>query len=272
LADVLSLHELAHPLVGNSTPGAVKFPDHKPRVLSWTQGIEDNLTRFLVSQYMIYCPNRSMCYDNRDFYTNYSLPLASIENSQKCRCENDCVRKSECCPTKYIESRNTSVGTSQDRFETVPLTCAKTIFGGIRRVVKTDERYWLITTCPENYPKNIVWRKCRKFLPPQELNVDDVNRPVHSATTRQNYQNIHCATCFGENLKDIYLWKATILAYFDKPDIDLKSEDIFPELHRKSFRVLFRPPQFLSSSIRCYKGYMENAGTNILSGRVKHSQ
>jgi hypothetical protein len=247
-------------VIGSSTPGSIKFPDHRPRVLNWTRGIDDNMTRFLVSQYMIYCPNRDMCYDNKEFYMNYSLPLTSIENSQKCRCENDCIRKSECCPTKYIESKNTSAEASQDRFETVPLTCAQTVFGGnsvTQRLVKNDERYWLITTCPKNYPKNTVWRKCRKFLPQQERNVEDINRPVHSATTKQNYQNIYCAICFGEDPEEMFSWKAMILAFWYQPVINVKSRDFFPELHRESFRVLFRPPQFLSSSIRCYNGYIE---------------
>lgn len=206
-----------------------------------------------------------MCYDNREFYTNYSLPLTSIANSQACRCESDCLRKSNCCPTKYMESKNSSTEASQDRFQSVPLTCSPTVFGGnlvTKRVVKIDERYWLITTCPENYPRNMVWRKCRKFLPQLELNVEEINRPVHSTKTRQNYQNIYCAMCFGENPEEIFLWKATIYARWNAPDISVK--DFFPELHRESFRVLFRPPQFLSNSTRCYNGYIEKCNTTGL--------
>jgi hypothetical protein len=147
------------------------------------------------------------------------------------------------------------------------LTCVKTIFGGnsfTKVLEKIDERYWLIATCPENYPRNLVWRKCRKFLPREELVIEDVNRPVYSTVTRQTYQNIYCAMCFGENPEDLHLWKATILALEGVPNINSKAKDFFPELHRESFRVLFRPPPFLSSSTRCYKGYIEKCNVTGL--------
>ena len=102
------------------------------------------------------------------------------ENSQRCRCDEDCGLFGDCCP-------RCEIATSRSNAEFL-LQCRSTYLDN-SILPGYNEAYWMVSACPENYTDLFILFLCTDG--PSNL------PPVSDTTNGQVYKNEYCAVCNG---------------------------------------------------------------------------
>ncbi|XP_062600830.1 uncharacterized protein LOC134262455 [Saccostrea cucullata] len=249
--------------INTTNPETKRIFHHFNRVENYTQTIQDEFRRFLISSFMMFCPDTPLCYDQGYFYRNYSYlsligkqDLCSecklVARCQTCSCEPDCERKKDCCISKYV-SMDPAEPIKDFTDQKDELSCLSTKLGSVydssgKEIKMPVGSYWMINKCPENYPRNMVWRKCKRFLHSGEQMQEIYHTPVFSSKTRDSYQNVFCAECFGERPDELYPWKKVYVS-----NVVDEEERIKENPSVKGNAVVFTPPKFLENKLRCIK-------------------
>jgi hypothetical protein len=105
--------------------------------------------------------------------------------------------------------------------------------------------HWVNANCPHR-PGSILWRKCKRYLPADELKNENLYRPITSSKTNETYQNEYCAKCSGEKLDDLYPWKLLMFSN----DSDSLSDPFLNAYDGKSM-ISHLPPTFLRNRSEC---------------------
>ncbi|XP_062613408.1 uncharacterized protein LOC134275172 [Saccostrea cucullata] len=153
-----------------------------------------------------------------------------------CDCDDSCVRKSSCCPSKFLRH-------DADDLTRPSLSCVQPLWNphpGFN--VKS---YWLIDNCPNG-------ESCH--LPQLQANNISLSTPVTSLLTNESYKNIHCALCHNESTLDLIFWKQNQVLCRKRSDLLLRKtpEELQQFVFREDPRcnVLFYPPRSLEDTIK----------------------
>ena len=132
-----------------------------------------------------YCPHTNLC------QANASLPLNDDVSPccDDCSCDDDCLKKSNCCPDKH---------TATTRSPTTE--CQVSLVKGISDYQDFDS-YWVVKKCTDRVKNKTLVAKCETI---SFRSIEDymwVSDPV----SNQIFNNIWCAECHG--IKDTVEWR-----------------------------------------------------------------
>lgn len=260
--------------LNKTNPKTARFFAHRDRVHNYTKSIKNDYARYLIRSFMTLCPDIPLCYDQGEFYQNYSyFQLGDFEfynvygNRQKglcqvCSCAADCEQRDDCCISKYLPEQSmllneSDIGEFQFR-STKQLTrfsCLTTRLGEIADkngvpIPMPKQKYLMVAHCPDDYPKDIVWRKCKRYLPPEQRRQEGLFTPVFSIKTNTTYHNKHCAECFGEVDDDLFPWQKLIVSDAMNENVRV-GLDPFLAAYDKKAVIVFIPPRVLHQSFIC---------------------
>eukprot|EP00105_Crassostrea_gigas_P039566 XP_019923714.1 PREDICTED: uncharacterized protein LOC109619017 [Crassostrea gigas] len=175
----------------------------------------------MIIKYLILCPEQDMCLGPM-FKRNYTFTEKPA--CTPCECDDSCVRRSTCCPSKFYRQTDTpdfieyqqNVNVKEN--ETV-MSCMEPLWNpeGIR----SRKSYWVVETCPNNV----------KCISSPSKNITN-SIPVTSLTTNQTYLNVQCALCNQEDITKLVVWEkkkfCTIRsALFSNKDIATLYKSVF---------------------------------------------
>lgn len=183
---------------GFDLPSSDEWPtetdfDEAFRLTSW---ISNETVKFILLDYLILCPEQDMCLGPM-FKRNYTFTQQPA--CTPCECDDSCVRRSTCCPSKFYRQTDTpdfieyqhNVNVTEND---VPLSCAEPLWNPTG--IKTGKSYWMVETCPN---KVIC-------ISPPSVNVSS-STPVTSLATNQTYRNMQCALCNQEEVPNLVTWE-----------------------------------------------------------------
>lgn len=231
-----------------------RFFIHKYRVQNYTKFIHDDVAKFLISSFMTFCPNVPLCYDGGEFYRNYSFPFGrNVGVCQRCSCNPNCEKKADCCISRYLSH---DLDQKQDVSKPTKYSCLSTQLGRVTNgrgyhVNIPRQEYWMVANCPDGYPRNTLWRKCKRFLPAEERKQEELFTPVISASSNETYQNKYCAECFGELQIELFPWGKKVTRNMN--DKTTTENDPFLAAYEKRVIIAYVPPLFLYETFTCQK-------------------
>lgn len=190
-----------------------------------TESIANQSARELLIPYLVLCPGQDMCH-GENFKMNYAFTM--VPSCSTCDCDDACVRKSTCCPSKFLRIDNIT-----DTSDTIPindissqpaLSCVQPFWNMRHRFGR--EGYWLIDSCPNGY-------KC--VTPTAHIWNITLSTPVTSLLTNETYLNIQCALCNNESSINLIDWKRDQILCTERATLLLK------ETHKNPSRFIFTP-------------------------------
>jgi hypothetical protein len=196
-----------------------------------------------MTQYITICPGQDMCHGDT-FRRRYAFEFSMAPACIPCDCDDSCVRKSTCCPSKFLHIKNSS-NTNEMLQENVyidqpPLSCVQPLWNTYPEF--NVQGYWLINSCPSGDPCDA-----------QKTDINS-STPVTSSSTNETYLNVDCALCNNENSQDLVFWKQNNVLCQDRTslllektlrDISELSTHQFPECN-----VLFYPPATVADIVK----------------------
>ncbi|XP_062580387.1 uncharacterized protein LOC134242329 [Saccostrea cucullata] len=213
-----------------------------------TSWIENREAKFLLMNYLLLCPEQDMCLGQK-FRRNYTFTLHP--SCTPCDCEDSCVRKATCCPSKFYRQ-----ATIPDFIEYMPieegkqkgqsLSCLEPLWNKDTGI-SLDKSYWMIDTCKSG----------ATCLSPQSRNITHAT-PVTSLITNETYLNLQCSLCNNESIFDMVPWEREKIC---KNRSALFSNDNFETLYQSVFSIKspvcnigFHPPKSIQKIINpCIK-------------------
>ncbi|XP_078334033.1 uncharacterized protein LOC111107362 [Crassostrea virginica] len=165
-----------------------------------------------------------------------------------CDCDVSCLRKSSCCPSKFLQISNISsnidsvTDSRQNNITSkAPLTCL-TPFWNIHSGFHGTS-YWMVDVCPNGEscsPDRSLWRNMSLFT------------PVTSISTNETYRYRGCALCNGEEEKALQAWKQDQIVCRTRADLlsaKLPSDVFVDEPDEiAACNILFSPPSTVQGS------------------------
>jgi hypothetical protein len=256
--------------LNETIPETVRFFAHRNHVHNYTTYIKNDLARYLIRSFMIFCPDIPMCYDQGKFYQNYSYftqtghpyGYREVGLCQACSCTDGCEERGKCCISKYLSEESmlhNESKTGEVKFRSTKQlprsSCLSTQLGKIigkdgKHIRVPKQKYFMVAYCPDGYSKGVVWRKCRRFLPPEQRRQEDIYTPVFSFKTNNTYQNKYCAECFGELIDDLFLWRKVIVSGTTNEN-DRVAVDPFLAAYDEKIVIVFLPPRVLHARFVC---------------------
>ena len=163
-----------------------------------TSWIENETTRDMLLNYLVFCPEQDMCLGPmfRRNYTFLGTPACTT-----CDCDDSCVRKATCCPSKFYRQTNSPdfieyPNISKPKEMAVPLSCIEPLWN--TEGIKSGKSYWMVKTCPNG-------TECL-HMSMSSKNITNYT-PVTSVATNETYVNVHCAFCNQELLSNLIAWR-----------------------------------------------------------------
>ncbi|XP_062580386.1 uncharacterized protein LOC134242328, partial [Saccostrea cucullata] len=163
------------------------------KLTSW---IENTEAKTVVWYYLLLCPEQDMCLGEK-FRRSYNFILDP--SCMPCDCEDSCVRKGTCCPSKFYRQ-----ATTPDFIEYMPnveekqkgqsLSCIEALWNK-KSGISPGKAFWMIDTC-------LSGATCLSF---ELRNMSDAT-PVTSLSSNETYPNIQCALCNNESIFDMAPW------------------------------------------------------------------
>jgi hypothetical protein len=161
-----------------------------------TSWIDNTTLREEIRHYLLLCPEQDMCIGEQ-FRRSYKFTLHP--SCSQCECDDSCVRRSTCCPSKFL--RQTPApdfvqypSTSDDKHGPL-LHCLEPLWN-MGSQIKARQSYWMTKICPDS----------ADCISPPSRNITNFT-PVTSSVTRETYINVNCAVCNNERLSDLVSWE-----------------------------------------------------------------
>ena len=173
-------------------------------------------------------------------------------NPPSCRCDQACTYYGDCCANAPTER------TLAEQPASNQLSCVSTSPGDSFTPLHEGEAYWMITSCPDQWPAmdGGIARNCTE---------DVAAPPVTDLTTGSVFRNTYCAICNNVSLERIAVWRtrlycmgtlnvttATIEQYVNSCSICQFEKPINEELIEPRFcfpHVSSCPPQNLTTNL-----------------------
>ena len=213
-------------------------------ITSW---IVNETAREMLVQYLVLCPEQDMCLGD-DFKRKHVFDMTLTPSCSSCDCDVSCLRKSSCCPSKFLQISNISsnidsvTDSRQNNITSkAPLTCL-TPFWNIHSGFHGTS-YWMVDVCPNGEscsPDRSLWRNMSLFT------------PVTSISTNETYLYRGCALCNGEEEKVLQAWKQGQIVCRTRADLlsaNLPSDVFVDEPDEiAACNILFSPPSTVQGS------------------------
>ncbi|XP_052717791.1 uncharacterized protein LOC128189986 [Crassostrea angulata] len=207
-----------------------------------TSWMTDTTTKNIIQKYLILCPEQDMCLGSM-FKRGY--PIVDKSACTPCECDDSCVRRSTCCPSKFyrqtdtpdfIEYQKNTIVTEKE----TPMSCFEPLWNPIG--IRSKRSYWMIKTCPNNI----------NCISPPSINISS-STPVTSLATNQTYRTIQCALCNQEEMSSLVEWEKK---KFCNSRSALFAEEDFNSLYQSVFalnplcNIGFYPPTFYEDKVQ----------------------
>uniref|UniRef100_A0A8W8KDJ4 SMB domain-containing protein n=1 Tax=Magallana gigas TaxID=29159 RepID=A0A8W8KDJ4_MAGGI len=186
-----------------------------------TLWMTNTTTKNIIQEYLILCPEQDMCLGSM-FKRGY--PFFDKSACTPCECDDSCVRRSTCCPSKFYRQTDTpdfieyQKNISITEKET-PMSCFEPLWNP--KGIRSKRSYWMIKTCPNNI----------NCISPPSINISS-STPVTSLATNQTYCTIQCALCNHEEMSSLVEWEKKKFcnlrsALFAKEDVNSLYQSVF---------------------------------------------
>lgn len=161
-----------------------------------TSWISNYTTRAMLMQYLVLCPEQDMCH-GQSLRRSYVFDVGMTRACTPCDCHASCIRKSSCCPSKYLRMENGSDPIELlEQNKTISLNCSLPILN-----IHSDfqgQSYWMVDSCPDG----------KVCIPSNSHSINvSLFTPVTSLLTNETYRYLQCALCNDENISDLLFWK-----------------------------------------------------------------
>ncbi|XP_048747084.2 uncharacterized protein LOC125659428 [Ostrea edulis] len=183
-----------------------------------------------------------------------------------CECDDSCVRRATCCPSKFYRQTPApdfiQYPRTFDDEQGPPMHCLEPLWN-MNAEVKSGKSFWMIKTCPDG-------AVC--ILPPSR-NITK-STPVTSLFTMETYINIQCAFCNNEEISDLVFWEKKKLcssrsALLSRENPDMLYKSVFEQF--PLCNVGFYPPASVQSVANaCLGATLDVKCENIADNRIKN--
>lgn len=174
-----------------------------------------------------------------------------------CECDDSCVRRSTCCPSKFYRQTDTPDFIEYHNNISVtekgtPMSCFEPLWNP--KGIRSKRSYWMIETCPSNI----------SCISPPSKNISS-SIPVTSLATNQTYRNVQCALCNQEEMASLVEWgkkKFCSLrsALFAKEDVNSLYQSVFS--NNPLCNIGFYPPTFYEDEVQPCVAYTHEVKCN----------
>ncbi|XP_062618607.1 uncharacterized protein LOC134280201 [Saccostrea cucullata] len=208
-----------------------------------TLWIDDNNTRTMLSFYLLLCPEQDMCL-GKNFKRNFTF--TGQPSCVPCECDDDCVRRATCCPSKFYRQDITPdfieyMPVVEEVQRGPPMSCIEPLWN-IESKIASGTAYWIIQTCQSG----------ANCLSSQSSNISYAT-PVTSLLTNETYLNFQCALCNYEVIPDLVLWESVKIcenrsALFSKHTLETLYLSVFL-MSNPVCNIGFRPPKSIQKKV-----------------------
>ena len=245
----------------DTTVVAWGYPEEEDldEALNLTSWIENETARDMLIHYLVLCPEQDMCLGPlfRRNYTFSETPACTT-----CDCDDSCVRKATCCPSKFYRQTNSPDfieyhNISKPEEKVVPLSCIEPLWN--TEGIKSGKSYWMVKTCPNG-------TECLN-VSLAAANITNYT-PVTSIDTNETYVNVYCAFCNQELMSNVIFWEQKNICLQRSALFNTDTEFLFRSIFGlyPECNIGFYPPESLQAMAQSCQGnlFHHSCTDNIL--------